>query len=264
MAPLQDHLHELRLRILFILGCWILLGIIGIVCNDGIIGQLLAPLSTRSGASVQWQSVTAAVVVAPDLLHGVRLRISAATVPIILLGFPIMVWQGWLFGAPALAPTMKRRALRWLGAIGLLWTLGASVTILIAPWAVRLLIDAGAPWVMPLLSVEGVISFWLTLFITVQSVMALPGILAGLLDAGVFEAAHLGQYRRFIWVGGLVLGAVITPTGDPIIMVLVALPLIAMVEVIIAGARWWPRRVAQPGHPAESLDQSPKLAPWIR
>jgi sec-independent protein translocase protein TatC len=62
--------------------------------------------------------------------------------------------------------------------------------------------------------------------------------------AGILETETLRKGRRFAIVGILVLVAVITPSGDPISMLMLSVPMIIFYEVAIIAGRIITKRQA--------------------
>ena len=59
---------------------------------------------------------------------------------------------------------------------------------------------------------------------------------------GLLKANFLSQYRRYAVIIGVTLAAVITPTGDPFSLALVAIPLLILYEMTIVVVRLSQRR----------------------
>lgn len=70
----------------------------------------------------------------------------------------------------------------------------------------------------------------------------LPLVILTLVKIGLVDYQSLARFREYFIVGNLVLSAVITPSGDPFTMVLMALPLQVLYEVSLLIARRWARK----------------------
>jgi sec-independent protein translocase protein TatC len=71
-----------------------------------------------------------------------------------------------------------------------------------------------------------------------------PILLIFLQMAGVLSSQQLSSVRRYAWVGICVLVAVITPSGDPISMLMLSVPMIVFYEASIVIGRLIERRRA--------------------
>ena len=69
--------------------------------------------------------------------------------------------------------------------------------------------------------------------VTMGLLFEVPVITWLLSKLGVLKRRHLKRYRRHVFVGILVLAAVITPTGDPFTLMLVTLPVYGLYELSI-------------------------------
>lgn len=70
----------------------------------------------------------------------------------------------------------------------------------------------------------------------------LPLVILTLVKVGLVDYESLASFRQYFIVGNLVLSAVITPSGDPFTMVLMALPLQILYEGSLLVARRWARK----------------------
>jgi sec-independent protein translocase protein TatC len=70
----------------------------------------------------------------------------------------------------------------------------------------------------------------------------LPLVILTLVKMGLVDHQTLAEYRSYFIVGNLTLSAVITPSGDPLTMVLMALPIQVLYEGSLLVARRWARQ----------------------
>ena len=153
----------------------------------------------------------------------------------VVVSFPLLCWEIWKFVAPGLYENEKKtvkKAFR-LGAI--LFYLGVAVGYFI---------------VMPVLlyffngyqvssSVENTFALtsYISIFTSMVFLMGLlfefPSVLAVLSHFGLVTREHMRKFRRHALVIILILAAVLTPTGDPFTMLVVALPLYLLYEFSI-------------------------------
>lgn len=69
----------------------------------------------------------------------------------------------------------------------------------------------------------------------------LPLVLLTLVKIGLLDAARLNQFRSYFYIGILVLAGFVTPDGNPLTMLLMAAPLIALYELTVVIALWGER-----------------------
>ena len=93
-----------------------------------------------------------------------------------------------------------------------------------------------------MISIGSYVGLMLTLLLWMGVVFEMPVVLFFLSRLGIVTPRFLARQRRWAIVLAFVLGAVITPTFDPINQALVALPIIALYEVSI-----WLSKLARRG-----------------
>ncbi len=69
----------------------------------------------------------------------------------------------------------------------------------------------------------------------------LPLVLLTLVKIGVLDASRLSRSRSYFYVGILVIAGFVTPDGNPLTMLLMAAPLVALYELTVVIA-WWAER----------------------
>lgn len=153
----------------------------------------------------------------------------------LILVSPYIIYQMFAFVAPGLYAVEKRLALRSVGAGYLLFLAGVALNyFIIFPFTVRFLggyqVSAEVANTITLssyISVLGVMS------LLMGAVFELPVLCWLLTKIGVLKASFMRKYRRHAIVVIVILGAIITPTGDPFTLSLVALPIYLLWELSI-------------------------------
>ena len=100
-------------------------------------------------------------------------------------------------------------------------------------------------WTRPLLTMSEQLSLVLMLLLALGVVFELPLVMALLAALGLVKARFLMKYQRHAIVVCLILAAVITPTGDPINMGILAGPMLLCYEVGVLAAWLIERRRAR-------------------
>ena len=157
----------------------------------------------------------------------------------LLLVFPYLLYQIWLFVRPALYPgELKGVQTAFLGGT-VLFYLGCALSyVLIFPITFKFLTQYQvSDAVVNQISLNSYMSIFLTMIFLMGLVFELP-VLAWLLSAlGVLHRGTLKQFRKHAVVVLLVLAAIITPTGDPFTLTVVFLPLYLLYEFSILIVR---------------------------
>jgi sec-independent protein translocase protein TatC len=83
------------------------------------------------------------------------------------------------------------------------------------------------------ISLSSYISLLLVLSVLMGLLFEVPIVTWLLSKLGILEREHLKRYRGHVFVGILIIAAVITPTGDPFTLMLVTLPVYLLYELSI-------------------------------
>ena len=101
------------------------------------------------------------------------------------------------------------------------------------PPMVNFLLNFGSDVATPLISIRSYVNLMLTLLFWMGVIFEIPVVTFFLAKIGLVSPEALGRNRRYAVVAAFILGAVITPTFDPINQALVALPIIVLYEVSV-------------------------------
>lgn len=153
----------------------------------------------------------------------------------LLIAAPYIIYQLFAFVAPGLYSAERRVAVRALAAACLLFYAGVALNyFVIFPFAVRFLGSYQVSTeVQNLISLSSYVDLLLLLSLMMGLLFELPVLCAMLGRMGLLKAEAMVRYRRHAVVAILILGAVITPTGDPVTLLLVAAPIYLLWELSI-------------------------------
>ena len=153
----------------------------------------------------------------------------------IIVVSPYIIYQMFAFVAPGLYAADRRLAVRAVACGYLLFLAGVALNYFVVfPFTVRFLggyqVSADVQNIITLssyISVLGVMS------LVMGVVFELPILCWLLAKIGVLKAQYMKHYRRHAIVVIVVLAAIITPTGDPFTLSLVAVPIYLLWELSI-------------------------------
>ncbi len=89
---------------------------------------------------------------------------------------------------------------------------------------------------------EDYISFVCKLMLAMGLSFQLPVVLLTMVKVGFLDYARLVKFRMYWVVINLVVCAVLTPTGDPVTLILMAIPLQILYELSVFISRFWEKR----------------------
>lgn len=151
-----------------------------------------------------------------------------------IIAMPYLVYEFVMFVSPALTPKEKRYVYVILPWIALMFLFGVVFTyFILLPPATRFLTDFGSDIATIQIRIGNYISLVTRLLLAVGLVFELPVVTSLLARLGVVSGKWLAGKRKWAFVAAFIVGAIITPTLDPVNQTLVALPLIVLYELSI-------------------------------
>ncbi len=226
---LLEHLEELRRRLIV---CLIALGlatVVGFILSDQVMVLLLRLIGQVPDVTVQ------AIEVPEKFTTSMRLALYAG----IALAMPVFVYQIWQFLRPGLFANERRYIVIGLPLVTLFFAGGVAFSYLLAlPAALGFLLRFGTDMVRTQPRLQDYLSFVTALLLWSGISFETPIFLYFLSKIGVVDWRRLGRWRKYAFLIICVLAAAITPTPDPVNMMIVALPLYVLYEVGILLARF--------------------------
>lgn len=236
---LGEHLRELRSRLFKSALAVILFGAVGFIFREQIMDFLLDSMyeaAQRTGADA-----TRATYTSPTDPLFVPMRIAMVTG--VVLAAPVWIYQLWAFVTPALYRNEKRWAAAVVGAAVPMFTAGVLLAIWIMPRAWEFLLAfTPTDLVDNLIPFPEYLSFVIRLVLVFGIGFLLPIFVVLLNAVGVLRHESLASARRWVIVGIFVFGAVATPTGDPLTLILLATPMWLLFEAAVLVCRFMDRR----------------------
>lgn len=148
-----------------------------------------------------------------------------------VLALPFIAYQAVIFVRPALTRKEKSYLYIMLPSVFLLFAVGAVFAYLVLlPPALKFLLTFGSDIATPMIRVENYISVLTKLIFWIGMCFEIPLVMFFLTKIGVLKPEWLSKYRRLAYILAFVVGAIITPTFDPLNQSLVAVPVILLYE----------------------------------
>jgi sec-independent protein translocase protein TatC len=208
--PLVDHLEELRRRILRSL----LAVVVGAVACLAAVRPLVRLLEAPAEGIRFLQ-------LAPGEFLFVSLKVAGYAG--LTLALPYVLYEGLAFVLPGLSRRERRLVAPAVAGSSVLFLLGlAFAWWALVPAALRFLISYGADVVEPIWSIERYLDFVLLLMLATALAFQLP-VLQLLLGAlGLIDARRMLAAWRWVVLISALAGAVLTPSTDPVTMLLLS------------------------------------------
>ncbi len=214
--PLADHLEELRQRVLRSLIAIVLFAAFSLLFVKPLVRLLEAP----AGSSRFLQ-------VAPGEFLFVSIKVAGYAG--LTAALPYILYQGLAFILPGLTQSERRLIAPAVAGSAILFFLG----LLFAWWALlpaalKFLISYGADVVEPLWSIERYLDFTLLLMLATGLAFQLPVLQLLLGVLGLLQWKKMLSSWRWVVVCAGLAGAVLTPSTDPITMLLLTTAITAL------------------------------------
>jgi sec-independent protein translocase protein TatC len=228
---LLPHLEELRRRLTIVIIALAISAAVAFLLAPRLLEFLAVPIGGLS--ELQAIELTEPI--------GVYVRVSLLAGAI--LAMPIIVYEVMAFVVPGLMPNEKQGLFVALPFIFLSFLAGAAFAYYVMlPVAVPFLATFGG--IQGNFRVSSYISFTTRIILWVGVAFEMPLIIAVLARLGIVTPQALRKGWRIAVVAIAILASVITPTIDPVNMLIVMLPLLALYVLSIVLATWMYRKRA--------------------
>jgi sec-independent protein translocase protein TatC len=178
------------------------------------------------------------VFLATSPLTGFSTRLTLAGYGGMILALPVILYQLARFVLPGLYPSERKMLIPFVGASIVLLALGAGVAMWVMPRALNVLLAFGGDRFEAFFAPSEYLGFFVKMVLAFGIAFELPVILVFLQVAGLVSTRTLRKNRRIAMVLVVVGGAIITPTGDPFNLMVIAIPMYLFYELsLLIGGR---------------------------
>lgn len=233
---LAEHLTELRSRVIRSVVAIALGAVVGWFLYPQILDILIDPY-----CEILPQDRPCRLIVT-DPLEGFSIRIKLAAYVGLVLASPVVLWQLWRFITPGLYDKEKRYAIPFVLSSIVLFLLGAALALWSFPRALEFLVQIGGQDLEPFYTPGRYLSLITFMMLAFGVGFEFPVVLMFLQIAGVLHWRTLASWRRYAVVVIFVATAIITPSGDPITLLTLAVPLCLFYEANIQIGRFLLKR----------------------
>jgi len=230
---LFEHLTEMRQRVFRAVVAWILATVVGSMFADRLVAWLVTPLQ---GASI--------IVLSPTEAPIIYFKVALAA------GFgaalPYILYQIYGFVAPGLFKNERQIILMAIPSVVVFFLLGALFTLqVLMPISLPVLMGFLGEVVEPTYSLDSYLGFVTTMVVWMGLIFQTPLLVYLIARLGLLTQKQLAGGRRIVWFLAVVFAAVVTPTTDPVTLLLVTGPFIGLYELGLVMARLGERQRRQ-------------------
>jgi sec-independent protein translocase protein TatC len=169
------------------------------------------------------------------LMGQFTMQLTASFVIGLIVSFPYVVWEMWRFISPGLYPKERKGSKGAVFSISMLFLTGIAFGyFILSPMTIAFLANY---------SISDMISneFDITSYVSTVTALVfgsgllfqLPVVIYFLTKIGIVTPQFMRQYRKHAIIAILIIGAIITPSPDPLSQSLIAIPLYVLYEISI-------------------------------
>jgi sec-independent protein translocase protein TatC len=225
---LQEHLEELRIRIIYSTVTVLIALIAAIFIVDRVFREIAIQADVPEGEVITLSPTEGFVTWFKVLLY-----IAIA------LSMPMLVFQMLRYIAPGLTKREKRAVYLSLPVVSALFVAGMAFAFFVAiPRALEFLSGFKSGLFAWNPRASELVTFYLRLMLGIGIAFELPALMFIFGKLGVVNHRQLGRARKFAFIGVMIAAAIITPTPDPVNMMIIAVPIYILYELGILFVRF--------------------------
>ena len=221
--PIMEHLRELRSRIIRSFLAIAVASLTMLTAYDPVKNFLTQPYRNLCSSRPDFKCDGSLFSLGP--LDGFSARMRICLYGGVVLALPVILWQIWRFIVPALSKKEKRYAVPFIASSIVLFAVGCSLAYWTLDKALEFLISWSGTDVSQAYQVTKYISLVVLMMLAFGIGFLSPVLLVFLQLVSVVTPRALIKHWRYAVMGIFVAAAVITPSGDPVSMLALAVPL---------------------------------------
>ncbi len=226
-----EHLDELRKRLLIAVGALLVGFLVAFAFISYIFEFIMRPLQEilPDGGRLVYTEPTEAFF----------LYIKIAALAGLVLAIPVILHQMWRFVAPGLYAREKKFAIPFVFFASVFFVGGALFShYMLFPWAWTFLAGFTTDYMEFFPRIQPAFSLYVKLLLACGVVFQMPTAVFFLARVGAVTPGFLIRNTKYAILLIFILAAVLTPTGDPVVLTLMAAPMVALYgfSIVIAWA----------------------------
>jgi sec-independent protein translocase protein TatC len=228
--PLTDHLGEFRRRLTIIIVALLITACVMYEATPSIIEILVDPIAPYLPNGGKLTVLTA--------LGGFTIRFKVAMFVAVIVCTPLTLWEIMAFFLPALKPNERKWVEPTVAALVILFFIGMVFCyFVILPAAFGWLIQQTNDFATVTPTAEDYLNMIMLFEIGFGLAFELPLVIFYLVVLHLVPYRTMRQQWRYVYIGLMVLSAMVTPDGSPVTMLLMFAALIGLYELSLLIAR---------------------------
>jgi sec-independent protein translocase protein TatC len=214
---LAEHLAEARRRFLISSATVLILGVVAFMSYPEILHVLQKPYCAATPGHCKF--------LVTNPLDGLTLRIKIGFFGGLLFSSPVLFWQAWRFITPGLKSKERKYAVPFVGCSLFFFIAGIAVAYFSFGHAISFLESIGGKSLITEYNPNQYLTLFLLMMFVFGVTFEFPVVLVALELVGVVTPMQLLKAWRYALIAITVASAVFTPSGDPLSMMALAIPL---------------------------------------
>ena len=230
-----EHLDVLRGALIRVLVVVLALSCLGLAFKEPLFKVILAPAGPDFFIYRLLGMDFGMTLINVDISAQFVTHLRASVVAGFILSFPYLVWEIWRFVLPALYAGEKKAVRRTFLLSSVLFYVGAAVGyFIVLPLCLQFFMGYNiSPDITNTATLRSYMSMFSSLVLLMGIAFEFPSAILLLSMLGIVDRPLLRRGRKYAFVALLIVAAFITPTGDPLSMLLLAAPLYLLYELSI-------------------------------
>lgn len=243
---LMEHISELRSRVVKAMIALLIGGALGFTLYNPVLDRLVEPYCDQKAEQAERRELTGddptidagCQLVVTDPLESFSIRLKVSAYLGLLFASPVVLFQLWRFITPGLYDNEKRYAIPFVLSSIALFLLGAALALWTFPRTLEFLAAFGGDNLTTLYTPSKYLGLLIFMMLAFGIGFEFPVILTFLQLARVLHWRQLAKFRRYAIVSVFVVNAIITPSGDPITLLAMSIPMCLFYEASILIGRF--------------------------
>jgi sec-independent protein translocase protein TatC len=224
--PLMEHIRELRSRLLKAIAAVL----------AGTLTGLVPPVYARLWGFVEHPFVQAehsghAKLVVIGVFDPFMLRVQVALYFGLIVTCPVWLYQLWAFIAPGLYRREKRWTYAFVFTAAPLFAAGSTLAYLVMSRGLRYLLALAPAGIAIYPTVSNYLSYFQAMLLGFGLAFELPLALVMANMAGILTHERIRRWRRIMIFSVFVFAGIASPSPDPLTMLMLAVPCVALIEI---------------------------------
>jgi sec-independent protein translocase protein TatC len=235
--PLGEHIRELRRRLVRAILAIVGGGIVSLVFFTPIWNVLRHPYCQVNQKNALETINGCGPLVYSNVFDPIVWHFKVALIGGLVLASPIWLYQLWAFVTPGLQKKERQYSLVFVGTAVPLFLSGATLAYFVMSKGLQVLLNFAPEGTVSLISIDHYLAYVLAMLLIFGGSFVIPLLLVILNRIGILSYQRLKKSRRTTIFLAFVFSAVATPSGDPITMLALGVPLVILLEIATQIAR---------------------------